>query len=67
LPPEPIAADLDGEAVGDVEPSAPTIAPIVGSAASSANENDAPAASQPRPPQLNRAQKRLLRRGQHAR
>jgi len=67
LPPEPIAADLDGEAVGDVGPSAPTIAPIAGSAASSANQNDAPVASQPGPPQLNRAQKRLLRRGQHAR
>jgi hypothetical protein len=67
LPPEPIPADLDGETVGDAEPSAPTIAPVAGSAASSANENDALAVSQPRPLQLNRAQKRLLRRGQHAR
>jgi hypothetical protein len=68
LPPEPIAADRVGETVLGAEPSAPTIAPIAASAAASANENDAVLeASRPRPPQLNRAQKRLLRHGQHAR
>jgi hypothetical protein len=73
LPPEPIAFDFDAGAFGDDKRSAPTIAPTAApaatsAAASSANENGAPAASQPGPPQLNRAQKRLLRRGQqHAR
>jgi hypothetical protein len=59
VPLEPIAADLDTEA------AEPIFGPLeVTAAAPSANENDAPA---PNPLQLNRAQRRLLRHGQHAR
>lgn len=64
---EPIAADLAGETSADAQPSGPTITSVANTSAAASNQNDPPAATPPATPLLNRAQRRLLRRGQPAR